>query len=153
MEEAYRFIDWKAVFLIAGMVPLGTALQTTGAARLVAEQLVAQVGAAGPMVLVIGLFALAATASLFLPNAVAALIIAPIALDAAIGLGVSPYSALLAVAVGSSNSFLTPVGHPANVLVMGPGGYRFTDYIRLGLPLLLVVLAALLLVLPLTWPL
>jgi di/tricarboxylate transporter len=152
MNEAYRAIEWQAVFLIAGMLPLGIALERTGAARLVAEGMVALIGAAGPLVVMAGLFLLAALASQVMPNAAVAVLLAPIAYSTAQGLGVSPYPLMMAVAVSSSAAFLSPVGHPANVLVMGPGGYRFSDYFRVGLPLVLVVLVVVMAAVPLLWP-
>jgi di/tricarboxylate transporter len=153
MDEAYHFIEWKAVFLIAGMVPLGTAMQASGLAQFVAERVVGLVGGAGDLPVIAGVFLLTVVGSQIMPNAVMALLIAPIALNTATSLGISPYSMMITVAVGATASFLTPVGHPANVLVMGPGGYRFSDYVRVGLPLVFVVLAVLLLVLPVVWPL
>jgi di/tricarboxylate transporter len=152
MEEAYRSIEWKAVFLIAGMLPLGIAMEQTGAARLLAEGMVGLVGPLGPLAVVAGLFLLAALASQAMPNPAVAVLLAPIALNTASDLGISPYPLMMAVAVSASAAFLSPVGHSANILVMGPGGYRFADYTRVGIPLTLVVLAVVLLVLPVFWP-
>jgi len=152
MEEAYRSIDWKAIFLIAGMLPLGIAMQETGAAQFLAERMVSMIGGYGPLVIMAGLFLLAAMASQFMPNPAVAVLLAPVALNIANSLGISPYTLLMTVAVSASAAFLSPVGHPANVLIMGPGGYRFSDYIKVGLPLTLVVLVVVLLVLPLIWP-
>jgi di/tricarboxylate transporter len=153
MEEAYRSIEWKAVFLIAGMLPLGIAMQQTGAARLLADAGVSTVGGLGPLAVIAGLFVLTTLATQVMPNAAVAVLLAPIALNTANDLGMSPYALMMTVAVAASASFLSPVSHPANVLIMGPGGYRFTDYIRVGLPLTVVVLVITLLVLPLFWPL
>jgi di/tricarboxylate transporter len=152
MEEAYRFIQWKAVFLIAGMLPLGIAMEQTGAARVLSEGVVDIVGSLGPLAILAGLFILAALASQVMPNPAVAVLMAPIALNTAADLGVSPYPLMMAVAVSASAAFLSPVGHPANVLIMGPGGYRFSDYIKVGLPLTLVVLVVVLLVMPIFWP-
>jgi di/tricarboxylate transporter len=152
MEEAYRHIEWKAVFLIAGMLPLAVAMEQTGTARFLAEGLVAALGGLGPYAVVVGLFFLGVAATQVMPSAAVAVLLAPMAFNAAANLGVSPYALLMTVAMAASASFLSPVAHPANLFIMGPGGYRFVDYIRVGLPLTLVVLVVLLLVLPVFWP-
>jgi di/tricarboxylate transporter len=152
MEEAYRSIEWKAIFLIAGMLPLGIAMERTGAASFLAEGMVALVGGWGPLAVMAGLFLLAALASQVMPNPAVAVLLAPIALNTANDLGVSPYPLMMTVAVAASAAFLSPVGHSANVLIMGPGGYRFVDYTKVGIPLTLVVLVVMLLVLPIFWP-
>ena len=153
MEEAYRFIEWRAIFLIAGMLPLGIAMDQTGAASLVAEGVVATVGGFGPLVVVASLFILAILSTQVLPNPAVAVLLAPIAVSTANDLGMSPHTLMMTLALAASAAFLSPVGHPVNVLVMGPGGYRFIDYIKMGLPLSLVVLVVLLFVLPVFWPL
>jgi len=152
MEEAYRSISWKAIFLIAGMLPLGIALERTGAAQYVAENMVALIGGFGPLAVSAGLFILAALASQVMPNPAVAVLLAPIAYNTANDLGVSPYPLLMVVAISASAAFLSPVAHSSNILVMGPGGYRFSDYLKLGIPLTLVVLIVSLLVLPIFWP-
>jgi len=153
MDEAYHFIEWRAVFLIAGMLPLGFAMERTGAAALVAEGVVGAVGGLGPLAVVAGIYLITAVAAQVMPTSAVAILIAPVALDTAVALGLSPYALAMTVAMSASASFMSPVAHPANVLIMGPGGYRFVDYIRVGLPLTLVCLAVVLLVLPLIWPL
>jgi di/tricarboxylate transporter len=152
VEEAHRSIEWKAIFLIAGMLPLGIALQKTGAASYLAQKMVSSVGGWGPIAVMAGLFILASLASQVMPNPAVAVLLAPIALNTASDLGVSPFPLLMAVAVSASAAFLSPVGHSANILVMGPGGYRFSDYIKVGLPLTLVVLVVVVLVMPIFWP-
>ncbi len=152
MEEAYQAIEWKAVFLIAGMLSLGIAMEQTGAARFLAEGMVGLVGGLGPLAVTAGLFLLAALASQVMPNPAVAVLLAPIALNTASDLGISPYPLMMTVAVSASAAFLSPVGHSANILVMGPGGYRFIDYIKVGVPLTLVVLVVVLLVMPVFWP-
>ncbi|KPK91700.1 MAG: hypothetical protein AMJ88_12960 [Anaerolineae bacterium SM23_ 63] len=152
MEEAYRFIQWKAILLIAGMLPLGIAMEQTGAARFLAEGVVNIVGGLGPLAIMAGLFILAALASQVMPNPAVAVLLAPIALNTAADLGVSPYPLMMTVAVSASAAFLSPVGHSANILIMGPGGYRFSDYVKVGLPLTLVVLVVVLLIMPIFWP-
>ncbi len=152
MEEAYREIDWRAVFLIAGMLPLGIAMDSTGTASLLANGVVTLVGNYGITALIAGLFVLTTMASQVMPNPVVTVLMAPIALTTAANLNLSPSAVIMVVAIGASASFLSPVGHPANVLIMGPGGYRFKDYTRVGLPLTLVVMVVTLLVLPIFWP-
>jgi len=153
MEEAYRFIEWKAVFLIAGMLPLGIAMEQSGAARFLAESMVAAVGRLGPMAVLAGLFAVTALAAQVIPTHAVAVLMAPLAFNIASAQGISPYALAMVVAFSTSASFLLPVGHPANVLIMGPGGYRFTDYAKVGIPLTLVMLVVVLLVVPRFWPL
>jgi di/tricarboxylate transporter len=152
MEEAYRFIDWRAVFLIAGMLPLGIAMQTSGAAEFLAEAVVNTTGELGPIALISGLFLLTTLASQVMPNAVVMVLMAPIAINTAQNLALSPYALVMAVAIAASTSFLSPVGHPSNILVMGPGGYRFIDFVKVGLPLTILALIVTLLVLPVFWP-
>ena len=152
MDEAYRLIEWKAVFLIAGMLPLGTAMQQTGAAQMIGEALINFTGDWGPQAVAVSMFLLAALGSQFMPNPAVAVLLAPIALSAAENLGVSPYPLMMTVAVSSSAAFLSPVGHPANLLVMAPGGYRFADYLKVGLPLTVLVLIVVNLALPFFWP-
>jgi di/tricarboxylate transporter len=152
IDEAHRSIQWKAIFLIAGMLPLGIALQKTGAASFLAQEMVNLVGAWGPLAVMAGLFILAALASQVMPNPAVAVLLAPIALNTASDLGISPFPLLMAVAVSASAAFLSPVGHSANIMVMGPGGYRFSDYIKVGFPLTLVVLVVVVIVMPIFWP-
>jgi di/tricarboxylate transporter len=153
MEEAYRYIEWKAVFLIAGMLPLGIAMEQTGAAQFLANGMIALIGNMGPIAVMAGFFLLAAMASQVMPNPAVAVLLAPIALSTASDLGISPYPLMMTVAVSASAAFLSPVGHAANVLVMGPGGYRFSDYIKVGLPLTIVTMVVVLLIMPMFWPL
>ena len=153
MDEAYRSVDWRAVFLIACMLPLGVAMEASGAATFLAEGMVDLVDGWGPLALIAAFFLFANLATQFIPSAVVIVLLAPIAIKAATDLDVSPYSLVMVVAIATSASFMSPVGHPGNVLVMGPGGYRFADYIKLGLPLTLVTLLIVLLLLPVFWPL
>ncbi len=153
MDEAYRFIEWRAVFLIAGMLPLGIAMQQSGAAGFLAEGMLLAVGGLGPLAIIAGLFMMTALTAQVMPTSAVAVLMAPIALNMAGQLDFSPYALMMTVAVAASASFMSPVAHPANILVMGPGGYRFSDYIKVGLPLTLVILVVVLLVLPIFWPL
>lgn len=152
MEEAYQAIEWKAIFLIAGMLPLGIAMEQTGAAQFIAEGMVGLIGGLGPLAVMAGLFLLAAIASQVMPNAAVAVLLAPIAFNTSSDLGISPYPLMMVVAISASAAFLSPVGHSANILVMGPGGYRFSDYTKVGIPLTIVVLLVALLVVPIFWP-
>lgn len=149
MVEAYRAIEWKAVFLIAGLLPLGTAVERSGIATEVASGVAQLAGSYGPLALLARLVALTFAATCIIPTAAMVLLMAPIALNTAAVTGLSPHALLMA----SSASFLTPIAHPANILVMGPGGYRFRDYILVGLPLTLVVFFIILVAVPLFWPL
>jgi len=153
MEEAYRAIEWKAVFLIAGMFPLGTALDQTGAAKFLAEGVVTAVGPFGPTVVMLALLVLTFLATCVIPTAALALLLAPVILNAAQQMGVTPYGFMMAMAMAASASFMTPISHPANLLVMGPGGYRFKDYMKVGGLLTLLVLIIIMVVVPIFWPL
>jgi di/tricarboxylate transporter len=153
MEEAYRAIEWRAVFLIAGLLPLGSALERSGIAAEVAMKVVELGSGYGPLALLAGLVLLTFVATCIIPTAALVLLMAPIALSTADAAGLSPHSLLMAIAIASSASFLTPIAHPANILVMGPGGYRFRDYIIVGLPLTLIVFVIIMVLVPLLWPL
>ncbi len=153
MDEAYRFIEWKAVFLIAGMLPLGVALDQTGAAALVAEQTIAILGPFGPYGVLFGLLVITFIATSIIPTAALVVLMVPIALKTSAGLGISPYPLMMGIAMAASSSFTSPISHPANVLVMGPGGYKFMDYVKVGVPLTLVILVLLMIVIPIFWPL
>ncbi|WP_420631515.1 SLC13 family permease [Candidatus Leptofilum sp.] len=153
IEEAYRFIEWRAVFLVACMLTLGVAIESSGTASYLAQGMLSMVGGFGDMGIMAGLFMMTTLAAQFIPSAVVMVLMAPIALNVGNDLGISLYSLIMVVAIGASTSYMSPVGHPVNVLIMGPGGYRFTDYTKVGLPLTIVVLLVTLLVLPLVWPL
>jgi di/tricarboxylate transporter len=153
MDEAYESIEWRSVFLIAGMLPLGMAMETTGTARFLADLIVGALGGLGPMAILGGIYVLAALITEPMSNAAATVLMVPIAIDVALGLGANPQSFALATVIGSSTSFLTPVGHQANVLVFGPGGYRFSDYTRVGAPLNVVLFISTMVFLPILWPL
>jgi di/tricarboxylate transporter len=151
MEEAYRYIEWRAVFLIAGMLPLGIAMEQSGTAAFIASAVVDLVGDLGTAAVVTALFTLTAATSQIMPNAAVTVLMAPIAINTAADLGISPYSLAMVIAISASASFLSPVAHPANSLVMGPGGYKFSDYLKVGLPLTAVVLIVTLIFLPIFW--
>ena len=153
MEDAYRAIDWRAIFLIAGMLPLGTAMQESGAAAYLAQLTMQYVGPLGPWWVIGGLYIITAAGTMIIPTAALVVLMSPIVLSACADLGIAPQTAMMAVAMAASASFTSPISHPANLLVMGPGGYRFGDYLRLGLPLTVVVFVTVMVLLPLIWPL
>jgi di/tricarboxylate transporter len=153
MEQAYRAIDWRAIFLIAGMLPLGTAMQDTGAAEYLADQVMNLLGDAGPWPVIMGLYILTAMATMIIPTAALVVLMSPIVLSAMSDLGLAPETAMMAVAMAASASFTSPISHPANILVMGPGGYRFVDYLKVGVPLTIVVFITVMVLLPILWPL
>jgi di/tricarboxylate transporter len=153
MEQAYRAIDWRTVFLIAGMLPLGAAMQSSGAANWLAGGVLSLLGPYGPWPVIAGLYGITVIGTLMVPTAVLVVLMAPIALSTSVELGILPHAPLMAVAIAAAASVASPVSHPANVLVMGPGGYRFSDFLKLGLPLALVVFLVAALLTPLVWPL
>jgi di/tricarboxylate transporter len=138
IDDAFRGISWTTVVLVAGMIPLSTAMTETGAAQSLADALVDTVGGLGPYGLLVGLFVLTAVLGQLISNMATALIVIPIALETAKDLDVSPRPVVMCVVVSAAAALITPVATPANLMVMGPGGYRFSDYWRLGLPLLVL---------------
>lgn len=151
IDHAYRAISWTTVILVAGMIPLSTAMQTTGAAADLADGLVDLVGDAGPYALLIGLFVLVGVLGQLISNTATALIVIPIAVSAAAELDVSARPVLMAVNVAATAALLTPVATPANMMVMEPGGYRFGDYWKLGLPLMGWYAVVAIVLVPLIW--
>jgi di/tricarboxylate transporter len=151
MEDAYRAIEWRVVVLIAGMLPIGTALTATGLASRIGALFTTTLASAGPLALITSLYLATVLLTQLVGGQVTALIMGPIAVSAAISLGVNPPPVAVAVAIGCSTAFLTPLAHPVNVLMMGPGGYEFKDFLRVGAGLTLVCLATLLAVMPLVW--
>lgn len=133
VEQAYRSVNWTTVILVGAMTPLSAAMYETGAAQLLADRLVAAVGDAGPFALLAGLFLLTAILGQLISNTATALIIIPIAVAAAGELGISPQPVLMSVCVAAAASFLTPVATPVNLMIMGPGGYKFGDYWKIGI--------------------
>ena len=152
MDKAYESIDWRSIFLIAAMLPLGIAIQETGAAALVSGFVIDTMGRFGPTAILAGIMFLCVLGTLIMPAPVLAVIMSPIALSTAISLGISPYAYLMGVAYALAASFLSPVAIPVNTLVMTPGGYRYSDYIKHGLPICLIVIAVSVLLLPVVFP-
>jgi di/tricarboxylate transporter len=151
IEQIYRSIGWTTVILVAAMMPLSTAMIETGAAQLVAERLVSVVGNSGPYALLAGLFVLTAVLGQLISNTATALIVIPIAVSAATQINLSPQPVLMSVAVAAAAAFLTPIATPTNLMVMAPGGYKFGDYWKLGLPLLIWFFVVATLYIPLIW--
>jgi di/tricarboxylate transporter len=135
-KAAYRSVGWSTLVLIAGMLPLATALEKTGVTAAMATQLTHVLGGVGPYAMLAVLFAFTAAVGLFVSNTVAALLIAPVAISAALDLGVSAHAFAVTVAIAASCAFVTPVSSPVNTLVLEPGRYRFNDFVKVGLPLL-----------------
>jgi di/tricarboxylate transporter len=150
-EQAYRGVSWTTVILVAGMIPLSTAMLASGAAEQLADRLVDVVGGAGPYALLAGRVVLTMVFGQLISNVATALIVIPIAVSAAQDMDVSVKPVLMAVAVAAAAAFLTPVATPANLMVMEPGGYRFGDYWKLGLPLAVLFAAVAILLVPLFW--
>jgi di/tricarboxylate transporter len=152
MDEAYNAIDWKSIVLVAGMLPMAIALEKVGLVSLAAAQLTTWLGAVGPGAVLGILFLVTSLFTQVLSNTATTVLIAPIALQAAANLGVQPYAFMMAVAVGASMAFASPVASPVNTLVMGAGSYRFGDYIKVGAPLIVLMLGIAVFVLPILFP-
>ncbi|WP_159593482.1 SLC13 family permease [Chelativorans xinjiangense] len=140
-REVYEAVEWPVIVLLGSLIPLGLALEESGGTRLIAEAIVAQAGALPAWAILAILMIVTMTLSDFLNNVATALIAAPVGLSVARALDVSPDPFLMGVAVASSCAFLTPIGHKNNTIIMGPGGYRFGDYWRMGLPLEMIIIA------------
>ena len=152
VEQLYRAISWPSIVLIAAMIPMSTALQVSGGAAYLVNVLVQTLGGMSPLILLAGIFLITSALSQVISNTATTVLVAPLALQAALSLGISPYPLLMMVVIGASTAFLTPIGTPTNLLVMAPGGYQFRHYTIVGLPIYLVFLAVALLVVPLVWP-
>jgi di/tricarboxylate transporter len=152
MDQAYRAVEWRSLFLVAGMLPVGIALNKTGASSLFADALLSSLGGAGHMALLAGFVLLTVALTQVINGAAAVTVIAPIAIAAAQQIGMEPRSMAMAVALSSSMAFISPLGHSVNVMVMGAGGYSFRDYARVGVPLTVILVIILLVILPLIMP-
>lgn len=151
MDEAYRSIEWRVVFLIAGMLPISIAMVNTGLAERIGVGLVNLLAPSGPLALVGGIFLLTTLITQLMGGQVSALIVGPIAITAALQAGVNPRAMAVACAIGCSTAFLTPIAHPVNVLMMGPGGYTFSDFTRVGIGMTIITFVMLILGLMLIW--
>ena len=152
VEEAYKTINRESVVLIAAMLPMSLALEKTGASNLISEKLVSGLGDYGPLVLMAGIYFTTSLLTMFISNTATAVLVAPIALQSAIAINVSPYPFLLAVTVGASMCFASPFSTPPNALVMSAGKYTFMDYVKVGLPLQIVMGIVMVFILPLLFP-
>lgn len=152
LEEAYAAIDWKVIFLLAGVLPLGLAMERSGAAKLLADLTLGPAGALGPIFVLAVLYLLTAVLTEFMSNNGTAVLMTPIAISTAAALGVDPRPLLMAVCFAASTSFATPVGYQTNAMVHHPGGYRYTDFMRVGIPLNLIFCALSVYFIPRFWP-
>lgn len=152
MESAYKAIHWPTLILIVGMLPFALALQKTGGVDLIVGGLIAAVGEMGPRVMLASLFALCALIGLFISNTATAVLMAPIALGTAQQMGVSPYPFAMTIAIAASAAFMTPVSSPVNTLVLGPGNYKFMDFVRIGVPFTLLVMVVSVIAIPWFFP-
>ena len=152
-KQAYAGIDWTTIFLFAGMLPLASAMDKSGAGKLIAEFVVGLMGASpSPIVIVIAMFILSCGLTQFMSNTAAAALLAPIGISIAQSIGASPYPVIMAIGIAASCAFTTPVATPPNTLVLGPGQFRFMDYVKAGLPLVFISLAVCAIIIPLVWP-
>lgn len=152
MDQAYRAIDWRSLFLVAGMLPVGVALNKTGASILLSNTILSSLGGTGHLVILAGFILLTVALTQIINGAAAVTVIAPIAIVTAQKVGMEPRSVAMAVAIASSMAFMSPLGHAVNVMVMGTGGYTFRDYARVGIPLTILLVIILLIILPLVMP-
>jgi anion transporter len=152
-KQAYHGIDWVTIFLFAGMMPIATAMDKSGAGKMIADLVVGLLGGnPSPLFVTAILFILSAGLTQFMSNTASTALLAPIGISIAKGIGASPHAVLIAIAVAASCAFATPVGTPPNTLVLGPGGYRFMDYVKAGTGLVIVCFIVSLIVIPLVWP-
>lgn len=152
VEAAYKTINWESIVLIAAMLPMSTALEKTGASAIVSQALVSSLGSVGPTALLAGIYFTTSLLTMFISNTATAVLMSPIALVAAQQVGVSPYAFLFAVTLGASMCFASPFSTPPNALVMKAGGYTFMDYVKVGLPLQIIIGIVMTFVLPLLFP-
>ena len=152
MDQAYRAIDWRSLFLVAGMLPVGVALNKTGASTMFANVILSSMGGVGSLVLLAGFVLLTVLLTQVINGAAAVTVVAPIAIITSQQIGMEPRSVAMAIALASSMAFMSPLGHSVNVLVMGAGGYTFRDYARVGIPLTILLVIILLIILPLIMP-
>jgi di/tricarboxylate transporter len=153
MNAAYRSISWKSLILIVGMLPFSLALQRTGGVELAADAVTAIAGNASPRMVLGLLFLITAMLGLFISNTATAVLMAPVALAVARDMGASPYPFAMIIALAASTAFMTPISSPVNTLVVGPGNYGFGDFVKVGVPLSLIVMAVSLLLVPILLPL
>ena len=152
-KQAYGGIDWTTIFLFAGMLPLAEAMDKTGAGAMIANAVVSIIGSnASPLIIVMAMFLLSCGLTQFMSNTAAAALLAPIGISIAQSIGVSPFPVLMAIGIAASCAFTTPVATPPNTLILGPGKFRFMDYVKVGLPLVVVSMIVCTVIIPLVWP-
>ena len=152
-KQAYTSIDWVTIFLFAGMMPVATALDQSGAGKMIADAVIGVMGSdPSPYFATAVLFALSCIMTQFMSNTASCALLAPIGISIAQGMGADPHAVLMAIGVAASCAFGTPVGTPPNTLVLGPGQYKFTDYVKAGVPLILVCFVVSLIIIPMVWP-
>lgn len=152
-KQAYGGIDWTTIFLFAGMLPLAEAMDKTGAGAMIANGVVGIIGSnASPLIIVMAMFLLSCGLTQFMSNTAAAALLAPIGISIAQSIGVSPFPVLMAIGIAASCAFTTPVATPPNTLILGPGKFRFMDYVKVGLPLVVVSMIVCTVIIPLVWP-
>jgi di/tricarboxylate transporter len=152
MDQAYRAVDWRSLFLVAGMLPVGVALNKTGTSMLLANGILSLLGGSGYLVILTGFVLLTVALTQIINGAAAVTVIAPIAIATALEVGMEPRSMAMAIALASSMAFMSPLGHSVNIMVMGAGGYTFKDYARVGIPLTMLLVIILIIVLPILMP-
>ena len=152
MEAAYKTINWQTIVLFAAMLPMSTALEQTGVSKMISGSIVDGLGASGPVILLAAVYAVTSLMTIFISNTVTAVLMAPIALQCAVGIGVNPVPFMFAVTVAASMCFASPFSTPPNALVMSAGQYTFMDYVKVGLPLQILIGVVMVLVLPLLFP-
>ena len=151
MEEAHAAINWQVIFLLAGVLPLGIALTKTGTAQFIVDSTIDLLGNQGPYITLAAIYLITAFLTEIISNNATAVLMAPIAISTAIGLGISPKPLLIAVCFAASTSFSTPVGYQTNTMVYNPAGYKFSDFIKAGVPLNIIFCILAVIFIPVFW--
>ena len=152
-KQAYQGIDWTTIFLFSGMLPLAKAMDTSGAGKLIAHSVLDLIGThPAPMLIVVSMFLLSCGLTQFMSNTASSALLAPIGISIAQSIGVSPHPVLMAIGIAASCAFTTPVATPPNTLVLGPGKFRFMDYVKIGVPLVVLSLITCAVIIPVVWP-
>jgi di/tricarboxylate transporter len=153
MKQAYNSVDWKSILLIAGMLPMSTALQQVGLVQIGSEWVASTLGGWGTVTIMAALFLITSLFTQVISNTATTVLIAPVALSLSLRLGYPPQAFLMLVALAASTAFASPVASPVNTLVMAAGSYRFRDFAKAGFPLIILSMILTILILPLLWPL
>lgn len=152
-KQAYRGIDWVTIFLFAGMLPLASAMDKSGAGKLIADFVISLIGSnPSPLIIIVAMFILSCGLTQFMSNTASAALLAPIGISIAQSIGASPYPVLMTIGIAASCAFTTPVATPPNTLVLGPGKFRFMDYVKVGTPMAVIALIICAVVIPIVWP-